>query len=73
MSRARIALYLSFAVTVAALLVFSSTPAVAHGGGLDAYGGHNDTKARNYHSHQGTCTGKTFPSKSAAITAGCKK
>lgn len=72
MSRARIALYLSFAITVATLLAFASTPAVAHGGGLDAYGGHNDTKAGNYHAHQGTCAGRTFPSKSAAINAGCR-
>jgi len=73
MSRARIALYVSFGVIVAALLAFSSIPAVAHGGGIDAYGGHNDTKKGNYHSHQGNCAGRTFESKADAIRAGCKR
>lgn len=73
MSRARIALFVSFSLTVAALLAFSSSPASAHGGGIDAYGGHNDNRAGNYHAHQGSCAGKTFPSKSEAIRAGCKR
>jgi hypothetical protein len=72
MSRARIALCFSFAVTVAALLALSGTPAVAHGGGIDKYGGHKDNKVGNYHSHQGTCKGKSFASQSDAIKAGCK-
>ena len=73
MDRLRIALHVSFAVLVLLLLAFSSRPAVAHGGGIDAYGGHNDTKKGNYHSHQGTCAGRTFDSKADAIKAGCKR
>lgn len=73
MNRARLALYFTFGVIVVALLGFSSTPAVAHGGGIDAYGGHNDNKAGNYHSHQGSCKGRTFSSQAEAIRAGCKK
>jgi hypothetical protein len=73
MSHARIALCLSFAFTVLTLLVFSSTPAVAHGGGIDIYGGHKNNKAGNYHAHQGSCAGKTFASQDAAIKAGCNR
>ena len=73
MSRARVFLYLSFGGIVATLLAFSSTPAAAHGGGIDAYGGHNDTKKGNYHAHQGNCAGRTFDSKTDAIRAGCKR
>lgn len=73
MNRARLALCVAFVLTLGALLVFSSTPAVAHGGGIDAYGGHRDTKKGNYHSHQGTCAGRTWASKEAAIKAGCKR
>jgi len=73
MTRLRIALHLSFAVLVLLLLTLSSRPAVAHGGGIDAYGGHNDNKKGNYHSHQGTCAGRAFDSKADAIKAGCKR
>ena len=38
----------------------------AHGGGLDAQGGHRDRKANNYHFHQGPLEGKTYASKDAA-------
>lgn len=70
---ARSCLWISFAVIFALLLAFSSSPAVAHGGGLDAYGGHNDNKAGNYHAHRGSCAGRTFASKSDAIRAGCRR
>lgn len=73
MNRARIALCLSFAIIVAVLFVFSSAPVVAHGGGIDAYGGHNDNKVGNYHVHQGSCAGLTFASKADAVRAGCKR
>jgi hypothetical protein len=46
---------------------------IAHGGGLDAYGGHRDTKVGDYHAHQGTCAGQTFASKDAAVAAGCRR
>ena len=73
MTRLRIWLHVSFAIVVLLLIAFSSRPANAHGGGIDAYGGHNDNKKGDYHSHQGTCAGRTFPSKADAIKAGCKR
>ena len=73
MTRLRILLHVSFALVVLLLLALSSLPAVAHGGGIDAYGGHNDNKNGNYHAHQGTCAGQTFASKAVAIKAGCKR
>ena len=73
MDRWRVALHALFAVAVLFLIAFSSRPAIAHGGGIDAYGGHNDNKKGNYHSHQGTCAGRTFASKADAIKAGCKR
>jgi hypothetical protein len=72
MNHARIVLLLLVVLVVAALGIFSSQPVAAHGGGLDGIGCHNDTKARNYHCHRGTCAGQTFASKAAAVTAGCK-
>lgn len=69
----RIALHVVFAVVVLLVVMLSPRPATAHGGGVDAYGGHNDNKRGNYHSHQGTCAGRTFDSKAAAIKAGCKR
>lgn len=36
-----------------------------HGGGLDDRGCHRDASAGNYHCHQGTHAGETFPSKAA--------
>ena len=73
MTRVRAALHVAFAILVLLLFVLSSRQAMAHGGGIDAYGGHNDNKRGNYHSHQGTCAGRTFASKSEAIKAGCKR
>jgi len=46
MNRLRIALHVSFAAFVLLLLVISSRPALAHGGGIDGYGGHNDKQER---------------------------
>jgi hypothetical protein len=73
MTLLRIALHASFVVLVVLLFILSVRPALAHGGGIDAYGGHNDNKNGNYHSHQGTCAGRTFASKSEAIQSGCKR
>jgi hypothetical protein len=73
MRRARTVLGLSFALVVAAFWMSSGAPVVAHGGGLDAYGGHNDNKVGNYHAHQGSCAGRTFASKADAIRAGCRR
>jgi hypothetical protein len=72
MNYARFALFLSAAAIVAVLTVLSSKPVVAHGGGLDGLGCHNDKKVGNYHCHRGSCAGKTFASKEAAAKAGCK-
>lgn len=41
--------------------------AFAHGGGLDAYGGHNDRKHGGYHVHRGPLAGKSYPSKAAML------
>jgi endonuclease YncB( thermonuclease family) len=43
--------------------------ALAHGGGLDAYGCHDDHKAREYHCHQGDLAGMTFVSKAMMLRA----
>jgi hypothetical protein len=69
----RLALHLAFGALAVLLLLLPGAPVSAHGGGIDAYGGHNDNKRGNYHAHQGTCSGQTFASKSEAIRAGCKK
>lgn len=43
MDRLRIALHVGFGAAILALLLFASVrPAIAHGGGIDAYGGHNE-------------------------------
>lgn len=73
MTRLRVAIHAAYALLVLLLLALSNRPALAHGGGIDAYGGHNDNRNGNYHAHQGSCSGRTFASKSEAIRAGCKK
>jgi hypothetical protein len=52
-----------------AIVLGAATFALAHPGGRDAQGGHNDRKAGNYHFHVGPLAGKTYPSKSAATAA----
>jgi hypothetical protein len=66
-------LLLAVAVLVGVVLAASTAPAAAHGGGLDAIGGHRDNKAGNYHVHRGSCAGRTFGSKDKAVKAGCKR
>ncbi|MBI4454750.1 MAG: HNH endonuclease [Acidobacteria bacterium] len=39
----------------------------AHGGGLDAYGCHNDRARGNYHCHRGPLAGRVFASKAEAM------
>jgi len=41
----------------------------AHGGGIDAHGGHNNRSAGNYHFHRGQLKGKTFGTKAEALKA----
>ena len=54
-----------------ALLVvaLAATPAlaIAHGGGLDAYGCHHNRKAGGYHCHRGPLAGQVFMSKDAML------
>jgi hypothetical protein len=73
MTRPRIALFLGVTVVIAMLSALSRQPVLAHGGGLDTYGCHNDNKAGNYHCHRGPCAGKTFTSKKAMLPAACSK
>ena len=54
------------ACTIALLLPCLAS---AHGGGLDAQGGHRDRQANNYHFHQGPLDGQTYASKDAATEA----
>ena len=44
-------------------LALTPVLAYSHGGGLDAYGCHNDRKHGVYHCHQGQLAGKAFASK----------
>jgi hypothetical protein len=59
MSR-RVLFYLLFS---ASFLVLTPLLAHSHGGGLDAYGCHNDRKHGGYHCHRGQLAGKSFASK----------
>ena len=45
------------------ILMLVAVPAYPHGGGLDAYGCHNNRKAGGYHCHRGPFAGETFSSK----------
>ena len=49
----------------------SLTPIAAwpHGGGLDAYGCHNDRKHGGYHCHRGEFAGKSFASKAEMLSS----
>lgn len=51
------------AVLICAVVTF------AHGGGLDANGGHNDRKNGGYHFHRGPLAGQSFADKSSALAA----
>jgi len=46
-----------------------STPAFAHGGGLDGYGCHHNRKAGGYHCHRGVIAGQSFASKDEMLEA----
>lgn len=50
-------------------LILRPGGAYAHGGGLDKLGCHNDSKAGNYHCHQGPLAGQYFESKAEALGA----
>lgn len=50
-------------------ILLAALPLLAHGGGTDSQGGHNNRKAGNYHFHIGPLEGKTYDSKAAATAA----
>lgn len=50
-------------------LLMLPSMALAHGGGLDGYGGHNNRKQGGYHFHRGPLAGQHYASKSEALTA----
>src|SRR5688572_420053 len=47
----------------------SEQSSLAHGGGLDSIGCHNDRKRGGYHCHRGPLAGQSFGSKADAIRA----
>ena len=49
------------------ILAFCIGDARAHGGGLDALGGHSEKKTGTYHLHRGPLSGRNFNTKSDAI------
>jgi len=51
------------------ILTGSSVDVLAHGGGLDAYGGHHNRKLGGYHFHQGPLAGQSFATQADAIAA----
>lgn len=69
MERRALARYLRLALGVAAASLISSGPALAHGGGLDGYGCHNDRKRGGYHCHRGPLAGQSFNSQSDMLDA----
>lgn len=54
---------------VSALLALPPTVAIAHGGGTDGLGCHNDRKTGGYHCHSGPLAGQQFESKEQAQRA----
>lgn len=51
------------------MLLMLPSLALAHGGGLDGYGGHNNRKQGGYHFHRGPLAGNHYASKSEALNA----
>ena len=49
------------------LSLLPATPTYPHGGGLDAYGCHNNRKAGGYHCHRGPLAGEVFASKAEML------
>lgn len=54
---------------ILAALLLAALALIAHGGGLDSYGGHNDRKNGGYHFHRGPLAGRSYPDKGAALKA----
>jgi len=56
-------------ITTTCLFLMFPSYSFAHGGGLDAYGGHNNRKQGGYHFHRGPLAGNHYASKSEALNA----
>lgn len=58
-------------LSILALLISSTAPlpALAHGGGLNAQGCHNNRKTGDYHCHRGASAASTSRSKSYAVAS----
>jgi hypothetical protein len=54
-------------LAVFVFLAYEAGPALAHGGGIDAHGGHNHRATGTYHFHRGKLSGQSFPNKLAAL------
>ena len=54
---------------LAPILAVSPALSLAHGGGFDSLGCHNDRRAGEYHCHRGDLAGQTFESKAEAQAA----
>jgi hypothetical protein len=50
-------------LTMVGLLLSTAVSVYPHGGGLDAYGCHNNRKTGGYHCHRGPFAGESFASK----------
>lgn len=57
----------SVAVSFVLAITLAPALALAHGGGLDAYGCHHNRKAGGYHCHRGPLAGQSFGSKDEMI------
>lgn len=57
----------AFRLFLFAIAMAIPAPAIAHGGGLDAYGCHHNRKAGGYHCHRGPLAGQAFASKDAML------
>ena len=57
---------ITLALVVAGAVLALSSPAFAHGGGLDDLGCHNDRKHGGYHCHRGPLKGNAYDSKTEA-------
>ena len=55
---------------IGALFMLAAPLALAHGGGMDAHGCHNDRSAGDYHCHSGAANGRSFDSKADALASG---
>lgn len=59
----------TIATRIALMLLMLPSLALAHSGGLDGYGGHNNRKQGGYHFHRGPLAGQHYASKSEALNA----